>query len=217
MRAWNVSAGILTAIGLLLAGGAPVSAFEGAPDDRPMTRRDLVAVLYPLVKRLESQGALSRVQAPSITAYADLDGHDRDWAIELASEFHLFVGMPALSSGRFNGMLPVSRWEAGMVLGELLGRAHPEARKLLPPTPAPAFSDMTPAERRRLEAVMAPGLLIGYPDQTFRAQEPLTQAQWENVANRLAPLGAFKAAPPSPRKTPSLTQDYQLIRSLGER
>ncbi|MNK66223.1 hypothetical protein D3C87_855390 [compost metagenome] len=198
-------------------GTAPATALDDAQGERPMTRRDLVAALYPLVKRLEAQGTIMRASAPSITTYADLEGRDRDWAIELASQFHLFAGMPALSSGRFNGTLPVSRWETGMVLGELLGQTHPEARKLLPPTPAPAFSDLSPAERRRLEPVLAPGVLIGYPDQTFRAQEPLTQEQWESVATRLTPLAGFKAVPPAPRKAPSLNEDYRLLRSQGDR
>ncbi|MOA59677.1 hypothetical protein D3C78_1843570 [compost metagenome] len=62
------------------------------------------------------------------------------------------------------------------------------------------------------------GFVIGFPDQTFRAQEPLTQAQWESVARRLSALDAFKAAPPPPaRKNPALADDYRLLPKPGTR
>ncbi|MNT95273.1 hypothetical protein D3C72_2371230 [compost metagenome] len=63
---------------------------------------------------------------------------------------------------------------------------------------------------------MAQGLLIGYPDMTFRTQEPLTHAQWARVAERLGELGAFQA-PPASRKPSTLKDDYQLLNHDGGR
>jgi hypothetical protein len=207
---------VLTALGVLFS--SPVMALDLVPSDEPLTRRDLVHALYPLVKRMESQGAIARTSKPSLTVFADLSGSDRDRAIELASQFHLFVSMPALSSGRFNGMLPLSRWEAGMILGELLTRAHPEARaRLAAPGGPTSFTDLSPAEYRRLEPVIKQGLLIGYPDQTFRTQEPLTRAQWVGIAERLSALGSYQAPAPAGRKSISLKDDYMLIRQESGR
>ncbi len=209
-------AGVLTALGVVFS--SPVMAMDPVPSDEPLTRRDLVQALYPLVKRMESQGAIARSSKPSLTVFADLSGSDRDWAIELASQFQLFVGMPALSSGRFNGMLPLSRWEASMILGELLTRTRPEARTLLAASSGPAsFTDLSPAEYRRLEPVIKQGLLIGYPDQTFRTQEPLTRAQWAGISERLSALGGYQAPPPASRKSSSLKDDYMLIRQESGR
>jgi hypothetical protein len=205
------------AMGVLASGLAPVWAQDGVDGDRPFTRRDLLTALYPLVKRLEAQGTIVPSLTPSIMTYADLDGRDRDWAVELASQFHLFVGMPALTTGRFNPSLPLTRWEASMVLGELLHRTHPEARKLLSPGENRVFPDLTPTEVRRLDPVVAHGVLIGFPDQTFRTQEPLTHAQWARVAEQLSPLGRFQAPPPLRGKGASLKDDFQLINQVRDR
>lgn len=213
LKAWALPLGALVAMGVLLGGAASAAAFEGDPGDRPMTRRDLVQVLYPVVKRMESQGAIARTRTPSLTVFADLEGRERDWAVELASQFHLFVGMPALSSGRLNASLPVSRWEAGVILGELLHRTHPDAlNRVSAPSARPEFTDLTSGERRRLEPLIQRGILVGFPDQTFRTQEPLTQTQWTAIAERLKPLDDFKAPPVSTRKPVSLQDEYQLIR-----
>lgn len=209
LRAWVLRAGIVT--GVLVSLGAPVRAFEGLDGDLPLTRRDLLAALYPLVKRMEAQGAIAPSQSPSITTYADLAGQERDWAVELSGRFHLFAGVPALTSGRFNASLPVSRWEAAVVLGALLYRTHPDAVKQLPRSEPRDFADLTPAEAHRLEPVVAPGLFIGFPDQTFRTQEPLTKAQWERVSAQLGPLGKYQAPASAPRKSTSLKDDYQLL------
>lgn len=219
MRAWTLPLAAIMAMGMLLGGTPPAPAFEQDPGDRPMTRRDFLQVLYPVVKRMESQGAIARTGTPSLIAFADLEGRERDWAVELASQFHLFNAMPALSSGRFNASLPLSRWEAGLILGELLHRTHPEALKLAPAANVtPEFSDLSPGERIRLGPLLKQGFVIGFPDQTFRAQEPLTQAQWESVARRLSALDAFKAAPlPPARKAPALADDYRLLPKPGTR
>jgi hypothetical protein len=209
LRAWALP--VVMAMGVLASGLAPVWAQDGADGDRPFTRRDLLTALYPLVKRMEAQGAIAPSRTPSIMTYADLEGRDRDWAVELASQFHLFAGMPALTTGRFNPTLPLTRWEASVVLGELLYQAHPEARKLLPPGESRVFSDLTPTEVRRLEPVVTPGVLIGFPDQTFRTQEPLTHAQWARVTERLGPLAAFQAPAPDPRKPPALQEEFRLL------
>jgi len=207
MRAWVA----LAMVGGV-ASGTPVWAFEDVEGDRPMTRRELLQVLYPMVKRMEAQGAIVPSQSPAITTYADLEGEERDWAIDLSGRFHLFMGVPALTSGRFNASLPVSRWEAAMVLGELLRRAHPEAVRLLPPGEPRRFSDLTLAEGSRLQPVVTPGLFIGYPDQTFRTQEPLTHAHWARIADQLAPLGRFQAPAPAPAKPAALKDEFKLLK-----
>lgn len=217
MRAWALPAGMVVAAGVLAAGLAPVWAKDVGDGDRPFTRRDLLAALYPLVKRMEARGAIAPSTMPSIMTYADLEGRDRDWAVELASQFHLFVGMPALTTGRFNPSLPLTRWEASVVLGELLERTHPEARKLLASNEPRVFSDLTPAEGRRLEPLVTQGVLIGFPDQTFRTQEPLTHAQWARVSERLGSLDAFQAPAAAPRKPLSLRDDYRLLNSVRDR
>ncbi len=197
--------------------GIPARAFEGMAEDRPMTRRDLLQELYPLVKRLEAQKAITPSQSPSITTYADLDGTERDWAVELSGRFHLFVGVPALTSGRFNASLPVSRWEAAVVLSELLRRTDPGALQLLPSGAPRQFADLTPAEGIRLQPVVTPGLFVGYPDQTFRTQEPLTRAQWARVSEQLASLGRFQAPATSKGKAGSLKDEFQLLNQVRGR
>lgn len=227
VRNWGAPTGIALALagGMLLSGGAPAPAFEivveeaqtSEVQDAPMTRRDFLQALYPMVKRLEAQGAIAPAQHPSISTFADLEGADRDWATELSGRFHLFVGVPALSAGRFNASLPVSRWEAALVLGELLRRTHPQALQLLPSQELPPFLDLTPAERSRLQEVMTLGVFVGYPDQTFRSQEPLTQEQWRRISERLSPLMAFQAPPPEPRKPSSFLDEYRLLNQVHGR
>lgn len=216
LSARAISAGLIAALGLVIAGGGQVAAQESF--DPPLSRRDFIDALYPMVKRMEAHGAIVPSRTPAIVVFADLHGPERDRAIELSSRYHLFSGMPALSSGRFNGMLPVTRWEAGTVLGELLARTRPEARELLPGDRGPTvFSDLTEAEYGRLEPIIARGLLIGYPDQTFRTQEPLTQAQWSLVSQKLKALEAYQAPPSPPRERKSLEEDYFLLRGDRER
>ena len=183
-----------------------------------MTSRDFLDAIHPVVKRMQSRGAIAPSRTAAFVVFADLEGRDRERAAELAGQFHLFAGLPALVSGRFNGMLPVTRWEAGMVLAELLQRMHPEARQRIVPTSAVLdFTDLTATEHRRLEPLLKQGILVGFPDQTFRTQEPLTQAQWTAISERLKPLDGFMAPPAPARKLPSLRDEYQLINLERER
>ena len=213
VRKWMRRVSVALAMVVGLSNGMPAWAFEGLEGDRPMTRRELLTVFHPMVKRLEAQGTIARSLFPSVTTFADLEGQEREWAIELSGEFLLFVGIPALSTGRFNPSLPVSRWEAVLIVDELLRRSHPDALKPLPQVDEREFSDLTPAERRRLQSVVRFGLFVGYPDQTFRTQESLTHAQWARVSALLEPLGRFHAPPTLRRKGRGLMDEFQLLAS----
>lgn len=213
VRKWRGRVSVALAMVVGLSSGVPAWAFEDLEGDRPMTRRDLLTILHPMVKRLEAQGTIAPSLSPSVTTFADLEGQEREWAIELSGEFLLFVGIPALSTGRFNPSLPVSRWEAALIVDELLRRTHPDALKPLSQGAEREFPDLTPAERRRLQPVVRLGLFVGYPDQTFRTQESLTHAQWARVSALMEPLGRFQAPPTPRRKGRGLMDEFQLLGS----
>jgi hypothetical protein len=93
--------------------------------------------------------------------------------------------------GTFRGQEPLNRYQLAGALGRVLRDLGVEAKPV-------AFKDVPPGHwvLEPLALAVTWGLVAGYPDGTFRGQEPLTRAALAVVLARLAErLGADKEAP----------------------
>jgi len=93
--------------------------------------------------------------------------------------------------GTFRGQEPLNRYQLAGALGRVLRDLGVEAKPV-------AFKDVPPGHwvLEPLALAVTWGLVAGYPDGTFRGQEPLTRAALAVVQARLAErLGADKEAP----------------------
>ncbi len=99
--------------------------------------------------------------------------------------------MQGYPDGTFRGHEPLNRYQLAAALGRVLRDLGVEARSV-------AFKDVPPGHwaQEPLALAVSWGLISGYPDGTFRGQEPLTRAALAVVLARLAErLGVDKEAP----------------------
>lgn len=177
-------------------------AFRGAGE---LSRRDLARLLAHLVKDLEKRTATSWWNvSPRSAPLADLPQGDPDRLsiLDLVNTYRLWDGVPAVTDEAFGPDAPVTREEVAHVLRNLLAAGEGvHAVAPLPPGQGapPAFPDVAAgawsAEAIR-EAAEKYGLLVGYPDRTFRPGDRLTRFQYAILAAKALQLA--RPVPPVP-------------------
>jgi hypothetical protein len=133
-------------------------------------------------------GVLLAVGGWAWAAFSDIPPGPLAEQVEQVAQAGWLQGYP---DGTFRGQEPLNRYQLAGALGRVLRDLGVEAKPV-------AFKDVPPGHwvLEPLALAVAWGLVAGYPDGTFRGQEPLTRAALAVVLARLAErLGADKEAP----------------------
>lgn len=162
--------------------------------DLPFTRRQFAQTMRELIRVLEHSSKSSlRADRSETYTFGDLPpGDERDAILTLANDYDLFDGIPSIQADRFNGDQPITRYEVARSIDNVLRLA--EQRGLIRPR-----ADLTPRSFRdvqRSDAAFAEiqaianhyGVMIGFPDDTFRAQQELTRYQFAQASAQTLPL-----------------------------
>lgn len=146
----------------------------GYPDgtfrpEREITRGELAAIL----QRLKAEGAAPK--APAAAALADITGKRwSDPAVQYAIAGGLLQGYP---DGTFKSEANVSRAELAAVASRWLN---------LPAGDGSTFADTaTHWAGTEIGALLQKKLITGYPDGTFRPDQPLTRAEAVTIINTI--------------------------------
>jgi hypothetical protein len=135
-----------------------------------------------------SVGVLLAVGGWAWAAFSDIPPGPLAEQVEEVAQAGWLQGYP---DGTFRGQEPLNRYQLAGALGRVLRDLGVEAKPV-------AFKDVPPGHwvLEPLALAVTWGLVAGYPDGTFRGQEPLTRAALAVVLARLAErLGADKEAP----------------------
>ncbi|WP_426451322.1 carbohydrate binding domain-containing protein [Paenibacillus sp. S-38] len=153
---------------------------EGYPDgtfrpDAPMTRAEFVTVLQKLfgfrISPSGSQAAFDDIEA---------DAWYKD-TVTAALQKGYASGYP---DNTFRPNAPITREEAAVLAARVFGlevRHDGEGTML----PYPDGDRISGFARNAAEAMLAEGSITGYPDGTFRPQEPITRAETVSLLKRL--------------------------------
>lgn len=121
----------------------------------------------------------------TVPAFPDLTGHSYELPIRLLARRGVVQGF---SDGTFRPYQFLTRAEFAKLLGVASGRAQEAARAA---AAASRFSDLSGHwSRGYVEIAAELGLLEGFPDGTFRPDQPVTRAELVVIAARAAGLAA---------------------------
>lgn len=140
------------------------------------------------MKRTWGVGLLLAVGSWAWATFSDLPPGPLASQVKQAVEAGWMQGYP---DGTFRGQEPLNRYQLAAALGRVLQDLGVEAKPV-------AFKDVPPGHwaQEPLALAVSWGLISGYPDGTFRGQEPLTRAALAVVLARLAErLGVTEEAP----------------------
>ena len=171
----------------------PDGLFHG---EAPYTRFQFARTLEVLVGEMEAMAGTSFAgRDTGANQFPDVpEDHPRRAAIlRLANRYRLFEGVPELDPANFRGDTVVSRYELAVVIDNLMRQAEGSDVIRVSSKPAPLFpfADVpaTSWARPVVESVWGRyGVMVGFPDGTFRGQTGLTRYQFAATAGQTLPL-----------------------------
>lgn len=167
--------------------------FQG---NQPFTRYQLAQTLQALIDELEVKAKTS-LAGRDTGAYRFGDvaesNPQRASLLQLANRYHLYEGVPGLDPANFHGDKTVSRYELAVVIDNLMRQA--EARDVVRVSRAPRttlpFTDLPESHWAKpvIKSVYGRyGVMVGFPDDTFRGTDELTRYQFAAAAKQTVPL-----------------------------
>lgn len=170
--------------------GYPDGTFRG---DLPFTRFQFALAMKELVDELERISKTSlRTDNPCLNTYADINSAaERDVVLEMANAYCLFEGVPGIQTNRFKPNEQVNRSEVAKVIANLMSLA--DRKGIVRPRNAKdyTFSDVT-RKNWAYDAIQVVadqyGVMIGFPDNTFRPDDQLTRYQFAQAGYQTVPL-----------------------------
>lgn len=172
--------------------GYPDGTFRG---NTPFTREQFADSLANLLRDLEATSKISwRPSTHPINDYADVKpGDERDEILTLANDYGLFEGIPGITPDAFGPDRTVSRNDMAKVLDNLMHLA--EAKDVVRPSArqgeVPHFKDLDSnswAYQAVVDDSQRYGVMVGFPDGTFRGDEQLTRYQYAQAISQTVPL-----------------------------
>lgn len=166
------------------------STFRG---ERPFTRIQFALVLDGLIREIEriSKTSLEVKDAP-IAFYPDVTvPREREVVLRL-NRYRLFDGIPGIQARAFHGEKNINRYEVARTINNLLHLA--EQKGIIRPSKTPEvhqFCDVPPGDpafREIQDVANRYGVMIGFPDASFRGAEVLTRYQFAMTACKTVPL-----------------------------
>lgn len=180
--------------------------------DPALSRLEFIEALRPFIQDMERRNLLVPQKGGPLTILVELDENEAGpRPIQtLPDRYMLFSEIfEEARGGAFAASPPIRRREAGLILSRLLDRSaapRPPASEALPLD----FEDLGPETRARMSRALRAELMVGYPGGRFRPGQPLTRAQWEQIASKLSlwissapsPSGSALSPQPSEAGTP---------------
>ncbi len=170
--------------------GYPDGTFRG---ELPFTRFQFALAMKELIDELERISKTSlRSDTPCLNSYADINtAVERDVVLEMANAYCLFEGVPGIQANRFNPNTQISRSEVSKVIANLMQLA--DKKDIVRPRQGQtySFSDVS-SKNWAYEAIRTVsdqyGVMIGFPDNTFRPDDQLTRYQFAQAGYQTVPL-----------------------------
>ena len=170
--------------------GYPDGTFRG---DLPFTRFQFALAMKELIDELERISKTSlRSDTPCLNTYADLGtAVERNVVLEISNAYCLFEGVPGIQTSRFKPNEQVSRSEVAKVIANLMDLA--DKKGIVRPRRAKdySFSDVSDKNwaYQAIQKVSDDyGVMIGFPDNTFRPNDQLTRYQFAQAGYQTVPL-----------------------------
>lgn len=161
--------------------------------DKPFTRAQFADSLANLLKEFETLSKTSwRPKTTSINVYADVPpGSEREKVLMLANDYGLFEGVPGITPDSFGMERTVTRFEMAKIIDNLMRLA--EAKDVVRPRTGNSFTFKDVDERAWayndvMEVANRYGVMVGFPDGTFRGGEELTRYQYAQAIAQTVPL-----------------------------
>jgi hypothetical protein len=161
--------------------------------DKPFTRAQFADSLANLLKEFETLSKTSwRPKTTSINVYADVPpGSERERILTLANDYGLFEGVPGVTPDSFGMERTVTRYEMAKIVDNLMRLA--EAKDVVRPRGERKYSFKDVDERAWAyndvqEVANRYGVMVGFPDGTFRGSEELTRYQYAQAIAQTVPL-----------------------------
>jgi hypothetical protein len=170
--------------------GYPDGTFRG---ELPFTRFQFALAMKELIDELERISKTSlRSDTPCLNSYADINtAVERDVVLEMANAYCLFEGVPGIQANRFNPNTQISRSEVSKVIANLMQLA--DKKDIVRPRQGQtySFSDVS-RQNWAFDAIRTVsdqyGVMIGFPDNTFRPDDQLTRYQFAQAGYQTVPL-----------------------------
>lgn len=170
--------------------GYPDGTFRG---ELPFTRFQFALAMKELIDELERISKTSlRADESCMNTYADLGtAVERDVILDMANAYCLFEGVPGIKGNAFNPNQQVTRSEVSKFIANLMELA--DRKDIVRPRnkKAYAFSDVSKANWA-FDAIKTVsdryGVMIGFPDNTFRPNDELTRYQFAQAGYQTVPL-----------------------------
>lgn len=168
--------------------------FHGAD---PFTRVQFAHTMRRLIAEIEDLAKTSIASEPTgAYHFKDVAAGDPDRAllIRLADQYRLYDGVPHLDRDYFGANEVVSRYEMAVVVDNLMRQAEAKDAVRVRATDRPGefpFTDVARTDWARpiVDSVWGRyGVMVGFPDRTFRGREELTRYQFAAVAAQSVPL-----------------------------
>jgi len=170
--------------------GYPDGTFRG---ELPFTRFQFALAMKELIDELERISKTSlRSDTPCLNTYADVNASaERDIILDLANVYCLFEGVPEIKANHFFPAQQVSRSEVSKVIANLMKLA--DDKDIVRPRHAQDY-DFSDVSRKNwaYEAIQTVsdqyGVMIGFPDNSFRPDDQLTRYQFAQAGFQTVPL-----------------------------
>lgn len=184
----------------MLSGDRPL--LEPLTDGRfhgeaPFTRVQFAHTMRRLIAEIEEL-AKTPIASEATGAYhfKDVAATDPDRALllKLADQYRLYDGVPHLDRDYFGANEVVSRYEMAVVVDNLMRQAEAKDAVRVRATDRPGafpFTDVATTDWARpiVDSVWGRyGVMVGFPDRTFRGKDELTRYQFAAVAAQSVPL-----------------------------
>ncbi len=159
----------------------------------PYTRMQFAISMKEMIEEIEGIAKTTlKIDEPLSRDFFDVKGNDRDIVLPLANEYGLFENIPGIEPGAFHGERAITRFEVARGINNLLFNA--EKKDVVRPrknSKAYEFSDV-PRQEDIYPVVQTVanryGVMVGFPDTTFRGAEDLTRYQFAMTGYQTVPL-----------------------------
>jgi hypothetical protein len=170
--------------------GYPDGTFRG---ELPFTRFQFALAMKELIDELERISKTSlRSDDPCLNTYADINtAVERDVILDMANAYCLFEGVPGIQSNVFSPDQQVTRSEVSKVIANLMELA--DRQDIVRPRNGKKYQFSDVSNRNwAFDAIQMVsdryGVMIGFPDNTFRPDDQLTRYQFAQAGYQTVPL-----------------------------
>lgn len=200
----------------------PDHTFRG---EREFSRYEFVSVLSGFLNLLEKSGNVSlKLEAPPSHQFIDVD--NSHWAYKMvysvSNDYGILENLKGINEEKFSGNQTVIRNEIAEVLSNILTRAENKGIIIKIPADMSITENLTDLASTQsnfgaIKSIVDDyGIMIGFPDGTFRGEVPLNRYQFAAIMGKtmevIRPL--IVVATPSPKIVPTVEPSPSPLTSI---